>query len=68
MGRIEKKVEEKRKSEKELTTKLITDLIWYCDSMNKVIRTFVDEANTLNGIINQSLKEFKEGGKNDVLQ
>ena len=65
MGKVEKKVKEKQDKIDAMSTKLIKDLIWYCNAMNKVLSDFNREINAINGALDQCIKEYK--GEKSVL-
>ena len=61
MGKVAKQVVAKQKSDQERTAKLIGDLVWYVNEMNKCIQGLVDSANELNAIVKESVDAYKEG-------
>lgn len=60
MGKVAKKIIEKQKADTERTEKLIGDLIWYTNEMNRCIQALVDALNENNAIIQESLRAYKE--------
>jgi hypothetical protein len=46
---------------KELNTKLVTDLLWYVNSMNDLIARFTSEAGSINAILKADLEDYKAG-------
>ena len=60
MGKVAKKIVEDQKANAERTEKLIGDLIWYTNEMNKCIKVLVDALNENNAILMESYRAFRE--------
>ena len=46
---------------KALNTKLVTDLVWYVNSMDEIHAKFVAEINSLRAILAADLEDYKSG-------
>lgn len=60
MGKVAKKIVEKQKADTERTEKLIGDLVWYANEMNKCVNALVDGLNECNAILQERIRAFKE--------
>lgn len=59
MGKVQKQVDKRRDEQEALKDAFIADLMWYVESMNKLMKQFATDVNNLNEALTTGLKEKK---------